>query len=150
ARPQIIHVLAYLRGTDPDAYARELSRLLNATPSELRFHLRDHVLRWFGSLPDPIDHEWLIARRMLADPKRRAGVLGATQGNIGWFNRLKETLEHSLATQPDEALDQETVPFLSSMLDAAQAEVITMLRPYRGRSEQWDRRIRRLIRGVRN
>jgi hypothetical protein len=150
ARPQIIHVLSYLRGTDPDAYARELSRLLNATPAELRFHLRDHVLRWFRSLPDPSDQEWLIARRLLADPKRRVEFLGVAQGNVGWFDRLKEMLAHNLATRPDETLDQETIPFLSSMLNLAQAEVVTMLRPYRGRSEQWDRRIRRVIRSVRN
>lgn len=150
ARPQIIHVLAYLRGTDPDIYTRELSRLLNAAPSELRFHLRDHVLQWFGAVPDPNEQEWLLARRMLVNPVRRPRMLWAAQGNVGWFNRFKETLEQSFISQDDETLDRETVPFLYSMIEVAQAEVISMLRPYRGKSEQWDRRIRYLIQSIRN
>src|ERR1041385_4207834 len=41
ARPQVIHVLEYLRGTNPGTYIRELNSLLSASPSEIRFHLRD-------------------------------------------------------------------------------------------------------------
>lgn len=150
ARPQIIQVLAYLRGTDLDIYTRELSRLLNATPAELRFHLRYHVLQWFGAVPDPNEQEWLLARRLLANPKQRARILGAAYGNIGWFNRLKEMLEHSLVSQDEETLDKETLPFLYSMLEVAQAEIVSMLRPYRGRSEKWDLRVRYLVRSIRN
>jgi hypothetical protein len=150
ARPQIIQVLAYLRGTDLDIYTRELSKLLNATPAELRFHLRYHVLQWFGAVPDPNEQEWLLARRLLANPKQRARILGVAYGNIGWFNRLKEMLEHSLVSHDEETLDKETLPFLYSMLEVAQAEIVSMLRPYRGRSEKWDLRVRYLVRSIRN
>ena len=102
SRPQVIQVLSYLRGSAPAAYLRELSLLLNASESEtaLRFHLRDHVMRWFGSLPSPTDDEWLIARRMLVNPARRARVLTVMQGNSGWFARLKGMLEQTILSSP--------------------------------------------------
>jgi hypothetical protein len=152
SRPQVIQVLAYLRGADPAAYSRELSRLLNASESEtaLRFHLRDHILRWFGSLPNPTDDEWLIARRMLVNPARRASVLAVMQGNPGWFARLKSTLEQNLAAQDERTLDTETIPYLYSMLDTSQAEAVSMLRSYSGRSEQWDLRLRKAVRSIRS
>lgn len=152
SRPQVIQVLSYLRGAAPAAYLRELSLLLNASESEraLRFHLRDHILRWFGSLPNPTDDEWLIARRMLINPGRRARVLSVMQGNPGWFTRLKSGLEQNLAREDERTLDTETIPYLYSMLDLSQAEAVSMLRPYSGRSEQWDRRLRRAVRSIRD
>ncbi len=152
SRPQVIQVLSYLRGADPTAYLREISLLLNASESEtaLRFHLRDHILRWFGSLPNPTDDEWLIARRMLVNPVRRSRVLAVMQENPGWFARLKSTLEQNLARQDERTLDTETVPYLYSMLNVSQAEAVSMLRPYSGRSEQWDRRLRRAVRSIKD
>src|SRR6185369_9798690 len=113
-----------------DVYIRELSNFLTAPADELRYHLRDHVLRWFGSLPDLSEQEWLIARRVLTDPTRRAWLLGAAQGNPGWFARLKASLASGLEVNNDETLDRETLPFLLSMLESAQVEVVSMLRPY--------------------
>ncbi|MBA2524769.1 MAG: ATP-binding protein [Pyrinomonadaceae bacterium] len=150
ARPQIIHVLEYLRGTDSSTYLRELSSFLNASASEIRFHLRDHALRWFGAIADPTDQEWLIARRLFVDPMRRPWMLGAAQGNQGWFRRFRETLEHRLSSQDDKLVDGKILPYLYSMLEVAQAEVITMLRPYRGKNPQWDQRIRGLVRSIRS
>ncbi len=152
SRPQVIQVLSYLRGADPTAYSRELSRLLNASESEtaLRFHLRDHIMRWFSSLPNPTDDEWLIARRMLINTARRARVLAVMQGNPGWFARLKSTLEQNLARQDERTLDAETLPYLYSILNVSQADAVSMLRPYSGHSEQWDRRLRRAVRSIRD
>lgn len=149
ARPQLIHVLAYLRGTDSVTYVRELSSLLNASASEIRFHLRNHVLRWFGSVSEPTEDEWLIAQRMLVDRNRRPFLLGAAQANAGWFNRFKPMLELSLKFDDDEKLDKETIPFLCSMVNFQQADVVGMLRPYRGKSELWDRRIKNLTGSIR-
>jgi hypothetical protein len=53
ARPQIMHVLGYLRSTNPQSYLRELHALLNS--SKLRAHLRTLVLQWFGGLKNPTD-----------------------------------------------------------------------------------------------
>jgi|GEM_PF-1163505 len=149
ARPQVIHVLEYLRGTNPSTSIRELNSLLNASPSELRFHLRDHILRWFGSVYNPTEDEWLIAQRMLANQNRRASLLAVARGNPGWFKRFKDDLKKSLDSDKDEILDNETIPFLYSMADGAQSETIGMLRPYRGKSRKWDERVANITRSIR-
>jgi hypothetical protein len=147
ARPQLLQVLAYLRGTNPSIYLRELNRLLNS--SELRVHLRELVLSWFGSIPNPTDDEWVVARRMFLEPGQRARLLQVMQGNLGWFNRIKsETLTGMLA-QDDQTLDTSIIPYLSSMLEVAQAEVINIVRPFLGRGEKWNHRLRWMLNRIR-
>jgi hypothetical protein len=86
ARSQLRQVLAYLRGTDPPAYIRELDTLLNT--KTLRFHLRDLVLRELGQQPEPSDEEWLLAQKMLVDPKLRPEFLKSIAYNANWLSRL--------------------------------------------------------------
>lgn len=148
SRSQIVHVLEYLRGTDQRTYISELSKLVNSSHTDVRFHLRDLVFRWFGSLYDPTDNEWIIAQRILVERNKRPLFLAAAQGNSGWFRRLKETLENSLKFDGDEILDKETIPFLCSIVNIEQTEVVGMLRPFRKKSEKWDQRIRKLIQSV--
>jgi hypothetical protein len=71
ARPQLVQVLAYLRGSGSQAYLRELDFLFRS--ENLRFHLKELLFGWFGALADPTDEEWLLAHRMLADPPRDQG-----------------------------------------------------------------------------
>src|ERR1051325_340963 len=47
-------------------------------------------------------------------------------------------LEQNPARQDERTLDAETLPYIYSMLDVSQAEAVSILRPYSGRSEQWD------------
>lgn len=148
ARSQIIHLLEYLRGTDQRSYISELNRLINAPSSDIRFHLRDLVFRWFGSVDDPTDDEWMIAQRILVDRNKKPRFLTASQGNPGWFKRLKEMFENSLKFDGDEILDNETVPFLCSLVNTEQTEVVGLLRPYRKKNEKWEQRLRRLMQSV--
>src|SRR5262249_10702102 len=83
-RSQMIQVLAYLRGSDPAAYRRELTDLLFA--ERLRTHLRLLLIGWFGSLPNPTADELGIARRLMRDADDRARFLQATGGNGDWFD----------------------------------------------------------------
>ena len=147
ARPQLLQVLAYLRGTNPSIYIRELNRLFNS--SELRVHLGDLVLRLFGSVPNPTDDEWVVARRMFLNAGRRARLLQVMQGNLGWFNRIKgETLTGMLA-QDDQTLDTSIIPYLSSIIEVAQAEVTNIVRPFLGRGERWNHRLRWMLNRIR-
>jgi ATPase family associated with various cellular activities (AAA) len=147
ARPQLLQVLAYLRGTHPSIYIRELSKLLNC--SELRVHLRDLVLRWFGSIPNPTDDEWVVARRIFLEPGKRARLLQVMEGNLGWFNRIKgETLTGMLA-QDDQTLDTSIIPYLGSMLEVAQAEVVNIVRPFLGHGGKWNHRLRWVLNRIR-
>lgn len=147
ARPQIVQVLGYLRGVNAQVYLRELGTLLTA--EGLRAHLRDLVIRWFGALPTPTEAEWGLARRMLVDRGRRARLMGAMGGNAGWFGYLKKAMIPGLLDSDDETVDTLAVPYLTSMLGAAQAEVFNMVSPYLGRSERWDRRLSWMLRRVR-
>ena len=148
ARSQIIHLLEYLRGTDQRSYISELNKLINAPSNDLRFHLRDLVFRWFGSVPDPTDDEWMIAQRILIDRNKRPRFLTASQGNSGWFKRFREMLENSLKFDGDEILDNETVPFFCSMVNTEQSEVVSLLQPYRKKNDKWEQRLRRLTQSI--
>ncbi len=147
ARSQIIHVLTYLRGVNSQIYLRELNRLLIA--EGLRHHLYDLVIRWFGALPNPTENEWLITRRLFLDPSRKARLMAAMGGNPAWFRYLRDSMLQSLLGQ-EEILDSLVIPYLISMLDKAQAEVINIIRPYIGRNEHWNRRVRWMLETVRD
>jgi hypothetical protein len=147
-RPKLIQVLGFLRGTRPRRYIRDLQRLLNAL--NLRFHLHDLLLRWFGSLPNPSDDESTFAQRMLLSNEERPALLIAMHGNTGWFMRLHPVLEEWLA-RGHEIIDTQVVPYLISLVDtAAQAEVMKLLQPHLGSDEQWNKRIAYILFFIRN
>jgi len=147
-RPQIIQVLSYLRSVDFDGYRRELSWFLFET--EIRFHLRDHVLRWFAALPNPTDDEWTFARRIMQNPEQKKRLWTFMSGNVSWFEFLKPMLIRALETQDDAALDNETIPFLSSFAETEQSETSKMLRPYLKRNEAWDKRVHYVLTAIRD
>ncbi len=148
ARSKLVQVLFYLRGSKPRDYLLELQGLLN--PSKLRFHLQDLVMRWFGALLDPTDDEWVIARRMLFDLVTRPRLLRAMHGNRGWFARLAGRPLQDLLSQDDQTLDTQVIPYLASLLEVAQTEVVNIVRPRLGRSEQWNTRLTWMTSMIRN
>ena len=146
ARPQLVQVIAYLRGTNFPAYLREIHALLAAT--NLRFHLRMHLLRWLGALPTPTDDEWRVMRRLLYQATTRPLVLGAMAGNASWFARIQgQTMSDLLLLEPQE-MEAETLLYLRSVVEIAQREVAALLHPYLGMSEQWNRRIDWVLWGI--
>lgn len=147
ARPQIIQVLTYLRDLSPQSYLRELNTLLTA--QGIRAHLHDLVIRWFGALANPTEDEWLITRRLLLDPIQMPRVMAALGGNPGWFKYLKDSTLPTMLGQ-EAILDTLVIPYLISMLGVEQAEVIKIVRPYHGGSEQWNRRLRWMLETIRN
>jgi nucleoside phosphorylase len=146
ARPQIIQVLTFLRSVDPRKYLRELNGLLTA--EGLRTHLYDLLIRWFGALPSPTEDEWLITRNLLLDADLRPKLLGAMGGNPGWFRYLKSATLQTWLGQ-EKIIDSLAIPYLISMLGRAQSEVINIVRPYLGRNEQWNRRLKWMIETIR-
>ncbi len=146
-RSQILQVLNYWRGVSQADYLRELHSFLNST--EIRFHLRDHVLRWFGALPTPTEEEWLIAQRFLrsADGERLQWFM---RGNVGWFKYLKPGFVRALDSGDDAKIDGEVFPFLAYIFDREPNSIIEMLRPFLDRSEVWNKRIRSLFWNVKD
>jgi hypothetical protein len=146
-RRKLVQIMSYSRGYRPTRYLRDLHRLLGS--SNLRYHLYDLLLHWFGALPEPTDEEWVLAQRMLIDPAKGRRLLGAMYGNTGWFNRLRDALLPSWLLSEEE-VDSQIIPYLSSMAEVAQAQVVELVRPYVGRSDEWDNRINRIVSGIRH
>ena len=145
-RPKLQHIIEYLRGNDHHRYLHDLQHLLNAP--NLRFHLYDLLLRWFGSLPNPTDDEWLLAQRMLNNEDKRQQLLRVMQANVGWLDHFQSTLQ-SWLNGNDSQIEQ-ALSYLASILENAQTEVVAILMPFVGKSEQWDQRIANLILRIRN
>ena len=148
ARPQLVQVLAYLRGSESQAYLRELYALFRA--EDLRFHLKELLFGWFGALADPTEDEWLLAQRMLSDPATRPRLLKAMWANPRWFVRLQGRPMQDLLVEDDGVLDAEVLPYLISMVDLEQAEVVGLLRPFLGLSDRWNNRVRWVLARIRN
>jgi hypothetical protein len=98
-RSQMVQVLAYLRGSDPAAYRRELTALLFT--EKLRTHLRLLLIGWFGALPSPTAAELSIARRLIRDTDARAQFLQAAGENTDWFDALNDDIIASLLRTSD-------------------------------------------------
>jgi hypothetical protein len=99
---------------------------------------------------NPTDDEWLIAQRLLTDPERRLAFLTAAQGNTGWFYRLKRDLQKSLNSENDEVIDKEAIPYLYSMVNVNQNEIIKFLRPYKTKNDKWKARVQNITRHIRD
>jgi hypothetical protein len=143
-RPLLIQVISYMRGTNPDQYLNELTTLLSS--GEIRFHLNDLLLRWFGSIPNPTELEWVIARRMLLNPTTRVRILQSMFGNPGWWARLSSSLLPNWLTN-EESINDTIIYYLVSMgdLNTTQLGVIELLKPYLGKNEEWDKRLSHFV-----
>lgn len=104
-RTLVRQILAQERDLDRVAYLADLRFIL--TDARVRAHVRDLVLRWMSTLPDPSADEW----RLLLDhttseeqlPRHTGRVIF---GNRGWIELLDQlgTLDSWLATDSEDDL----------------------------------------------
>lgn len=135
-RSQMVQVLAYLRGADETTYRRELTGLLFA--ENLRVHLRLLLMSWFGSLPKPTDTELGIARRLMRNPETCAEFLTNAAVNPEWFDLLNAGTMPTLMRLEDPRATNALFWFLSSIIEQRTGEVIALLRPHLGESDEWN------------
>ena len=141
SRTALIQVLAYQRSTDPDRYLNELSAIWRGT--DIRFHLRHLLLRWFGLLPTPTSAETQWAKRLLRDQNSRKRILSAARGNAAWFRVLRSDLESLF--QIDESAIDHVMWFFQSVMQSCQREIVEIVRPYLRRGEAWVNRCQWLV-----
>ncbi len=146
-RSQMIQVLSYLRAVDELWYRTELHTLMDAP--DLQPHLEALIISWLADLADPAETEWESVRRLLLNSTNRPRMLRALHGKIGWWPYLRPGMNNRLQ-QPDEVVDGEWIPYLSSVADDAQDEVTALVEPYFGRSRQWDDRVGRVLYAISN
>ncbi len=140
-------MLTYLRGVDQSQYLRDLQRLLNAP--DLQPHLKALLISWLGDLSDPIEEEWAEVRRLLLSDCTRPQMLQAMFGKAGWWPHLQRDMQNRLE-RSDEAVDRDWMPYLSSVADVAQEDVIALIEPYQGRNEIWNARVARVLEAIRD
>jgi hypothetical protein len=148
ARPQLVQVLSFLRGTNNLAYLSALSDLLAA--EGLRVHLRELLLRWFGVLQDTTEEEWVVARRLLVNPATRHRLLSAMSGNRGWFLRVRTGPLTAWLKADAARIDEEVLPYLASLVDSSQAEIAELATPWLDWGQDWLARLRYLFWRVRH
>lgn len=147
-RSQILQILNYSRTADPASYVKDLAQILS--DANIRFHIRDHVMRWFGSVSSPTADEWNVARQIMragADAQRLRWYM---QGNVGWFNYLKVDVVKTLNTGTDEQINGWAFPILASVFGKEQATVTEIVKPFLDRGPEWIKRIDSLFWNVKD
>lgn len=140
-RSKLLQVIAYLRESDHSFYLQQLRELFFSP--DLRYHLKDLLLRWFGALPETTDAEWLLAQDILRNPSLFAPMMSAMQGNPGWFKRIKRHISNWLT---DEKRFPSSLSYLNSIIDSpAQVEILALIRPFWGKDDEWGQRIEMLL-----
>jgi hypothetical protein len=143
-RPLLLQVITYMRGSNPAQYLKDLTALFST--DNIRFHLKDLLFRWFGSVSNPTEDEWNIAHRMLLDPVTKGRVLQSMFGNPGWFVWLqKNFLPNWLINE--ETINDTLLYYLISIweIKTTQMRVIELLKPYIGKNEEWDKRLAYIV-----
>ncbi|HEY3319875.1 MAG TPA: hypothetical protein VGP72_05290 [Planctomycetota bacterium] len=147
-RPLVRQVLEHVRETDRGAYFRELPRLL-AEP-RIRKHIKAMVLTWLGQLANPSAEELSVFELLLSDGAGRIRALGYMKANAAWFDLLSPArFERWLATLPDHEIHT-AIWFLRETIGTRQKEIEHLLRPYLGRSPEWNGRVGLCLSGIKD
>lgn len=140
-RSLILQVIAHLRETDFQTYEREIRGLLFA--DWVRNHLRSMVIDWLGALSTPHPAEKQLVQRLLRTPADWQRFLNATirSTNTRWFDRLHAEIIPAAFQSNDEQRINTAIDYLRACAQERTDEVVAYLRPYLGRSAQWDAHI---------
>jgi len=86
-RTQTRQILEVLRSMDRPRYLRELKDVL--TSDVIRYHIKNAIAHWLGTLPDPTLEEFAIINPLDA-PNEVLPLLvhDAVLGSVGWFDLL--------------------------------------------------------------
>lgn len=138
-RSKLIHVIAFLRVSDKQMYAREMQALLFG--EDLRVHLRLMLIGWLGNLYDPSQIEINIIHKMKTDLPTLEHFLNASSGNINWFAGLKDIVVIPFLRSGDDPSADLAIRYLSTFVHSQLDTVIEILKPYLGMNDSWDNRI---------
>lgn len=138
-RSKLVQVLSYLRSFDHSQYLFQIQQLLSLPT--LRFHLHDLLIRWFGSIPNPSEEEWDFAKRALVDVHKRQKYLLVMQGNSAFFTRIKTEFLSNWLSLEDDFLDNHVIPYIVSLANTEQIEVVGILEKHLKKGEKWTSRI---------
>ena len=133
-RAQVRQVLDYERRGAHDVYIDDLRYLL--FDEDVRFHIRDLVLSWLGTIDSPTDAEWEPLSELLATGS--AGVVRRIHNTIssaGWFAYLdgKGFIEAWLANENTSSL---ALSIIAAGQPVSPHRAMELLEGYRAGSEE--------------
>lgn len=77
-------------------------------------------------------------------------MLDGMKGNPIWLDRLSGNVLRDLLRETDEVVDRDVLPYLASVIDSAQEQVIEAIRPYYGNGQKWRQRVRWMLGRIRD
>ncbi|HEY9653758.1 MAG TPA: ATP-binding protein, partial [Coleofasciculaceae cyanobacterium] len=92
-RPILLRSLNYLRGTATQQYQKQLTTLLQTSQQQVRPHIRNLLIEFVGSQPNPDSVEAGLLISLLNSETEGIKVLDAMIGSQGWFRRLRDRPE---------------------------------------------------------
>ena len=144
-RSQVRQVLTFLRDRESDRprYLETLSLLLSH--ADIRFHIKKLVLGWLHALPDPTIEEWDIVEGLVDELNGHAWQV--ISNSVPWFDVLQTAARWEGRLNADEEAVNRTAFLLTmpEVLNARSATVASLIGPFRGRSDGWQLRLRRLV-----
>ena len=143
-RSQVRQVLAFLREREAsrDRYLSTLSNLL-AHP-DIRFHIKDLIIKWLGALQDPTKEEWVLLKSLECQLSEH--IWSVIRNFVPWFDLLQDMGEwKSLLTSSDENANRTVWLFsMPDVLSARSSVIASLVSPFQGKSEEWQTRLRHL------
>ncbi len=142
-RAQVRQLLAQQRESDPDAYLAAIGELFTRT--DVRFHIKQLVAAWLGSLPDPRPGELTILSSLLETaglPDPVDGLIWRALTGEGWFELLagEGQLERWLSSERDEVVGA-GLQILRSAVNRHPELIAGLLRDHDDGGELWRDRI---------
>ncbi len=134
-RSQVRQIIEFLRDDAFDIYLSTLSRLLG--DNSIRLHLKKLTLDWLGALPDPKTDEWEIVERL--EQELGEHTWSVVRSSVPWFDVLNNMGRWESWLDADEPQIDRALSLLSmpEVLSRRSAEVVALLAPFRGQSEEW-------------
>lgn len=87
-RSQVRQILEHMRESDPNRLIAEVEELLKNT--KVRFHVKDVVLGFIRSMPEPSAAEWDMVERLLGEQLSFEERLWLSLRSTPWFERLDD------------------------------------------------------------
>ena len=141
-RSQVRQVLAFFREreTDCDRYLSTLANLL-ARP-DIRFHIKDLIIKWLGALQDPTKEEWVLLKSLGCQLGEH--IWSVIRNSVPWFDLLQDMGEWKLLlTSSDENANRTVWLFsMPDVLSARSSVIASLVSPFQGQSEEWQIRLR--------
>lgn len=144
-RAQVRQILLYMRDAELDRYIADLQEVLSSPG--VRFHIKQVILALLADLSKPKKEEWDVLSRFagkdFSDPLTRLAWM--TVRRPPWFHLVDSLgLVQRWLDDPDESFVDRAVSILNVFQRDMPDRVAELAKPYVGKSEHWNSRLRHL------